>query len=263
MFATSLLRRATCAASPLSACARVALLALTFVVGSRSRAAALDQSAGAVAASRRKFVKADLAISPPAIRRAEGASRFPGNAIAIVLFLGLVANAGQTAGSRHGGGRRRGVVRAILYGRTAPLLGGGRHDRRARRVCRRLSVAAACDEPGEPLSRSGGGDSYQVNRSMESFANGGLWAATGEGTVKGFHAGRAADFVFAVAGEEFGLIVCVAIVGIFRLYRAARLPRLLRSQPVRGCCRDRPSGSVRVAGGHQHGITLHLIPTRA
>ena len=32
-----------------------------------------------------------------------------------------------------------------------------------------------------------------------------------------------ADFVFAVAGEEFGLIVCLVIVALFALRRAARL----------------------------------------
>src|SRR5262249_46378465 len=47
------------------------------------------------------------------------------------------------------------------------------------------------------------GDSYQVNRSLEAFANGGLWGrGPGEGTIKYVLPDAHADFVFAVAGEE-------------------------------------------------------------
>src|SRR5207248_5082416 len=60
------------------------------------------------------------------------------------------------------------------------------------------------------------GDSYQVNRSMEAFANGGLWGrGPGEGTVKDVLPDAHADFVFAVAGEEFGVVVCLVIVALF------------------------------------------------
>jgi cell division protein FtsW len=60
------------------------------------------------------------------------------------------------------------------------------------------------------------GDSYQVDRSIEAFMNGGLWGrGPGEGTVKEFLPDAHADFVFAVAGEELGLIVCLIIVTIF------------------------------------------------
>jgi cell division protein FtsW len=60
------------------------------------------------------------------------------------------------------------------------------------------------------------GDSYQVNRSLEAFANGGLWGrGPGEGTVKYHLPDAHADFVFAVAGEEFGLIVCLIVIGLF------------------------------------------------
>jgi cell division protein FtsW len=60
------------------------------------------------------------------------------------------------------------------------------------------------------------GDSYQVNRSLEAFANGGLWGrGPGEGTVKYHLPDAHADFVFAVAGEEFGLIICLVVIGLF------------------------------------------------
>src|SRR6185312_15838476 len=57
------------------------------------------------------------------------------------------------------------------------------------------------------------GDSYQVDRSIDAFMNGGLWGrGPGEGTVKLSLPDAHADFVFAVAGEELGLIVCLIIV---------------------------------------------------
>jgi cell division protein FtsW len=60
------------------------------------------------------------------------------------------------------------------------------------------------------------GDSYQVDRSIEAFMNGGMWGrGPGEGTVKEWLPDAHADFVFAVAGEELGLIACLAIVLIF------------------------------------------------
>ena len=60
------------------------------------------------------------------------------------------------------------------------------------------------------------GDSYQVDRSIEAFMKGGMWGrGPGEGTVKEFLPDAHADFVFAVAGEELGLVACIIIVLLF------------------------------------------------
>jgi cell division protein FtsW len=75
------------------------------------------------------------------------------------------------------------------------------------------------------------GDSYQVRRSLEAFIAGGMWGkGPGEGTVKDYLPDAHADFVFAVAGEEFGLIACVFIVGIFAFIVLRGLSRLLQEQ---------------------------------
>ncbi|HTW50802.1 MAG TPA: putative peptidoglycan glycosyltransferase FtsW [Stellaceae bacterium] len=75
------------------------------------------------------------------------------------------------------------------------------------------------------------GDSYQVRRSLEAFMAGGIWGkGPGEGTVKDFLPDAHADFVFAVAGEEFGLIACVMIVGIFAFIVLRGLSRLMEEQ---------------------------------
>ena len=60
------------------------------------------------------------------------------------------------------------------------------------------------------------GDNYQVSRSLEAFANGGLLGTgPGQGTVKFSLPDSHADFIFAVAGEEMGLIFCLVIILLF------------------------------------------------
>ena len=60
------------------------------------------------------------------------------------------------------------------------------------------------------------GDRYQVNRSIEAFANGGLFGrGPGEGTVKALLPDSHSDFIFAVAGEELGLFACLMILLLF------------------------------------------------
>ncbi len=59
-------------------------------------------------------------------------------------------------------------------------------------------------------------DQYQITQSIESFMNGGFWGrGPGEGIIKNHLPDSHADFIFAVAGEEFGIIVCSLIVAIF------------------------------------------------
>jgi len=60
------------------------------------------------------------------------------------------------------------------------------------------------------------GDTYQVDRALDAFMNGGLMGTgPGAGTVKMTIPDAHADFVFAVAGEELGLIWCLIIVALF------------------------------------------------
>lgn len=60
------------------------------------------------------------------------------------------------------------------------------------------------------------GDNYQISRSLEAFRNGGLFGrGPGEGEVKQFLPDSHTDFIFAVAGEEFGALVCLIIISLF------------------------------------------------
>ena len=73
-------------------------------------------------------------------------------------------------------------------------------------------VAARIDRFLNPAT----GDTYQTDRAIEAFRNGG-WFGTGpgEGTVKQALPDSHADFVFAVVAEEFGLVACPVLVGLF------------------------------------------------
>ena len=75
----------------------------------------------------------------------------------------------------------------------------------------------------------GTGDNYQVTTALEAFGNGGLLGrGPGEGRVKDVLPDAHADFVFAVAGEEFGMLLCVVIVAVFAFIVLRGLLRLLR-----------------------------------
>jgi cell division protein FtsW len=75
------------------------------------------------------------------------------------------------------------------------------------------------------LSHSG--DTYQVDRAQDAFMNGGLFGTgPGAGTVKLTIPDAHADFVFAVAGEELGLIWCLVIIALFAFIVARGFWRL-------------------------------------
>jgi cell division protein FtsW len=73
------------------------------------------------------------------------------------------------------------------------------------------------------------GDSYQVGLAREAFLNGGMFGrGPGEGTVKQALPDAHSDFIFAVAGEEFGLVVCLVIVALFAVVLLRGFGRLLQ-----------------------------------
>lgn len=69
---------------------------------------------------------------------------------------------------------------------------------------------------------------YQMRRAMESFTGGGWFGkGPGEGTVKQQLPDSHADFVFAVVAEEFGLIACLVVAGVFAFIVLRGLLRVL------------------------------------
>jgi cell division protein FtsW len=110
----------------------------------------------------------------------------------------------------------------------------------------------------------GTGDNYQVNTALEAFGNGGLLGrGPGEGHVKDILPDAHADFVFAVAGEEFGMLICVVILSVFAFIVLRGLLRLLREQDpfVVLSCTGLVSGFGLQAFVNM-ASTLRLIPTK-
>ncbi|GBR11832.1 FtsW/RodA/SpoVE family cell cycle protein [Acetobacter oeni] len=108
------------------------------------------------------------------------------------------------------------------------------------------------------------GDHYQIDTALRAFGNGGLMGrGPGEGRVKDLLPDAHADFVFAVAGEEYGLLICLFIIAVFATIVVRALLRLLRE--------DDPFLVLATSGlvtgfGLQAFVnmasTLHLIPTK-
>ncbi|WP_428392950.1 FtsW/RodA/SpoVE family cell cycle protein [Lichenicoccus sp.] len=108
------------------------------------------------------------------------------------------------------------------------------------------------------------GDHYQIDTALQAFGNGGLLGrGPGEGRVKDLLPDAHADFVFAVAGEEFGMLVCLFIIGVFCFMVVRTLLKLLNEDDpfvVLASC------GLMTGFGLQAfvnmGSTLHLIPTK-
>jgi cell division protein FtsW len=75
------------------------------------------------------------------------------------------------------------------------------------------------------------GASYQIEKSLNAFRNGGLWGqGPGEGVYKKYLPDAHADFIFSVAGEEFGLIVTGLLVSVFAIIFFRALMQLNRER---------------------------------
>ncbi|MEL6790418.1 MAG: putative peptidoglycan glycosyltransferase FtsW [Pseudomonadota bacterium] len=62
-------------------------------------------------------------------------------------------------------------------------------------------------------------DNYQVEKATEAIANGGGFGmSASEGAVKHQLPDAHADFIFAVAGEEFGFFFCLVIIALFATF---------------------------------------------
>ncbi|HAU30001.1 MAG TPA: cell division protein FtsW [Rhodospirillaceae bacterium] len=108
------------------------------------------------------------------------------------------------------------------------------------------------------------GDTYQVQRSLEAFSNGGLFGTgPGQGQVKWHLPDAHADFIFSVAGEEFGMIMALGIIALYAFIVLRGMSRILHSEDL----------FVLLAGGGlltqfalqamiHMGSSLHLIPTK-
>jgi cell division protein FtsW len=86
-------------------------------------------------------------------------------------------------------------------------------------------VRARIDRFLDPAS----GDSYQTDRAAQSFSHGGLFGrGPGEGTIKSLLPDSHTDFIFAVIAEEYGILACLVLLGLFAFIALRALWHVVR-----------------------------------
>jgi cell division protein FtsW len=241
-------------------------LALTFVIGVEIKGARRWISLAGLSVQPSEFVKPCFAIVCAWMfaEQRNPESRLPGYVIAIVLYLVVLAllllqpDLGQAV-----------VVTAMWLAEfylaglpmlLVPIAGTAV----ASGLVAAYFVFPHVHHRIEGFLHPENGSSYQVTRSLEAFSNGGLWGkGPGEGTVKDYLPDAHADFIFAVAGEEMGLVVCLAIVFLFAFVVLRGLTRLLNERNLYVVL---GGTGLLVQFGLQAVInmasTLHLMPTK-
>ena len=108
------------------------------------------------------------------------------------------------------------------------------------------------------------GDTFQIDRALESIMHGGWFGrGPGEGIVKRVLPDAHTDFIFAVAAEEFGIIVCIALVVVFALVVFRGFGRSLKNEDP--FLRLASSGLVVLFGVQSViniAVNLNLIPAK-
>jgi cell division protein FtsW len=105
---------------------------------------------------------------------------------------------------------------------------------------------------------------YQMGLSLKAFAHGGLFGVgPGAGTVKYRLPDAHSDFIYAVAGEEFGLVLCAVIALLFAVL-TIRL--LLRSAAAREPFAQLAGASLAIVVALQAfinmGVAVSLLPAK-
>ena len=108
------------------------------------------------------------------------------------------------------------------------------------------------------------GDTFQVDMAMESFTRGGWFGqGPGEGTIKRILPDSHTDFVFAVAAEEFGIVLCLALLALFSFIVIRALRNAYRSDDL---FTRFASAGLAMLFGVQSAINMavnaHLIPAK-
>jgi cell division protein FtsW len=243
----------------------LALTALTLVAGSEIKGATRWINLGGFSLQPSEFLKPCFAVVAAWLFASQhGRVPVPGNLIAIGLYLMVVTllllqpDLGMTA-----------VVSATWFAQFflagLPLLwvvalGAGGLVGLGGAYFAFAHVRERVDGFLDPAA----GNNYQVDRSLEAFMNGGLIGrGPGEGTVKSVLPDAHSDFIFAVAGEEFGLLLCLLLVALFAFIVLRGFARLLHESNLFVLL---ATAGLLVGFGLQAVInmasTLHLMPTK-
>jgi cell division protein FtsW len=108
------------------------------------------------------------------------------------------------------------------------------------------------------------GDTFNIDQALESFQRGGWFGrGPGEGTVKRILPESHTDFVFAVAAEEFGIVLCLVLVAVFTFIVVRALRHALRTEDP--FVRFAAAGLAMLFGlqsAINMAVNLHLMPAK-
>ena len=206
-----------CRLAILTTLGALVLMLMTLVFGAEIKGASRWLSIGGLSLQPSEFVKPGIAVVAAWLfARQRMDERFPGIQMSIAVYLVTVAillmqpDVGMT------------IVVSVVWGTQffvagLPLvfvalialtfMGAG------------VGAYFTFDHVQLRVDRFFGPDSeigYQAARAIEAFQHGGiLGRGPGEGRVKEVLPDAHTDFIFAVTGEEFGLLACLVIVGLF------------------------------------------------
>ncbi|WP_298427026.1 putative peptidoglycan glycosyltransferase FtsW [Rhodoblastus sp.] len=116
----------------------------------------------------------------------------------------------------------------------------------------------------DPGQTGGIADTFQVDTALDSFLSGGwLGKGPGEGVLKQILPDSHTDFIFAVTGEEFGLLFCMGIVALYAfIVLRALLKAADNEDPF---CRFATAGLALLFGiqaSINMAVNLHLMPAK-
>jgi cell division protein FtsW len=116
----------------------------------------------------------------------------------------------------------------------------------------------------ERFLNKGSGDNFQVDTAVESFVRGGWFGrGPGEGTVKRILPDSHADYPFAVAAEEFGIVLCLVLVALFAFIVIRALRHALRDEePFTRFAMAGLSMLFGLQSAINMSVNLHLIPAK-
>jgi cell division protein FtsW len=243
----------------------IIMMALTLVIGMEVKGARRWIYIAGLSLQPSEFVKPSFAVVAAWMfaesRKGQG---FPGRTAAILLYalvmaillkqpdigMALVVTAVWFAQFFFAG-----LPMILVFGLGAVALGGI-----AGAYALFPHVAARIDKFRDPAQH----ENYQIERAMEAFAQGGLFGrGPGEGSVKSVLPDAHTDFIFAVAGEEYGLLLCLAIVLVFAFIVLRGLARLLQEHDLFVVLAG--AGLLTQFGlqaAINIGVNLHLLPTK-
>jgi cell division protein FtsW len=243
----------------------LAALAATLVIGAEIKGSRRWIGLGPLSVQPSEFVKpAFIVVSAWLLAERQRNPRFPGNLLSAMVYLLVVAillmqpDFGQTILISAMWGIQLFVaglpmVIVLVLGAIGTVGAVGAYfllPHVASRIDRFLNPEA--------------GDNYQIERAMDAFMSGGVWGrGPGEGTVKRILPDAHTDFIFAVAGEEFGMVACMAVVLIFAFIVLRILSRLLQeNDPFVLYAGVGLASQFGLQAFINMGVNLHLLPAK-